>query len=236
MRSEQPILDRPQIAYRQDLINEICALSPQSILDVGCGDGALLERMAQSGCTQCIGIEVDHERVMKLRERGIHAQVGSAEALEFADRAFQVVIFEYVAHHLANLEGALIEAARVCERAVLVLEPWYDLSVASQRIARDFDLWLKRLDRKSGMVHEPCADAGKLVQPFNAIGEFRLEWRTHLVPLAIAVRTMEEMGRTRLDAVGGSRSMEDELEVLLDRARLDGFTEDGAMLFSAYRR
>lgn len=147
-------------------------------------------------------------------------------------------LLEYVAHHLEHLERALLEAARVARRAVLILDPWYDPSFASQRVALDFDLWLKTIDRRSGMVHNPCASAERLTAPFRALGGWQLDCAHRLVLEELPVDQMERSGRRQLDTItdrSERRELEARLIALLDRARLDGYTQDGALCLSATR-
>jgi ubiquinone/menaquinone biosynthesis C-methylase UbiE len=68
-------------------------LAPQSgerILDLGCGDGQLTERIAATGAN-VTGIDASPNMVASARARGIAAEEGSAESLPFADQYFDAV-------------------------------------------------------------------------------------------------------------------------------------------------
>ncbi|HEU5135790.1 MAG TPA: class I SAM-dependent methyltransferase [Steroidobacteraceae bacterium] len=234
-RIERPAPQRPHERYKQDLFAEITAFAPASVLDVGCGTGELLRNCMRSGIARCVGIEPDAEAVAALKAEGLDARVGRAESLEFPALSFDVVVFDYVAHHVEHLELGLAEAMRVARRAVVVLDPWYDLSVESQRVAADFDLWLKRIDRRLAMVHDPSVTAAQLARPFNGRDEWRIDCRHRLILQPLPLREIEEQAKRRLAAAGPSRALEDALEILLDRARQHGLSDDGAILFVAIR-
>ena len=226
--------DRPHEFYKQDLLELLIRQSPESLLDIGCGDGNLLRSAAAPGC-RCVGIEVSAELVEKLALAGLEARVGRAERLEFEDRSFDLVVFKYTAHHLTNIDRALLEAARVARRAVVVLDPWYDLSIQSQRVARDFDLWLKLIDRRLGLVHQPSLSAARLARPFLALDDFRIDCRFRLLPVEISIEALLAVAGKQLDKAGNPPDLVAKLHPIIDRARLHGISEDGAMLFCAAR-
>lgn len=226
---------RPHERYKQDLLEEITAFAPASVLDVGCGSGDLLKNCIRSGIERCVGIEPDPGSVAALKAEGLDVRTGRAEALDFPASSFDVVAFDYVAHHVEHLELGLAEAMRVARRAVVVLDPWYDLSIESQRVAADFDAWLKRIDRRLGMVHDPSLTAAQLARPFSGREEWRIDCRHRLILRPLPLDEIEEQAKRKLAAAGASRALEDALEILLDGARRHGLSDDGAILFVATR-
>lgn len=226
---------RPHQNYKGELLNRILALSPKSILDVGCGEAELLRAAASAGCANCAGLEVDERLVSKHLNQGLNVRLGRAEALPFPDQSFDVVTFDYVAHHLEHLERALLEAARVARAAVFVLDPWYDVTIGSQQVALDFDRWSKTIDRRRGLVHNPCVSAAQLAAPFLFLGGFRIDYSYRLMLQAVPVARMETSAREQLATIGGCPQLEAALSSLLDRAHLHGFSDDGGLYFSALR-
>jgi len=199
----ESVANRPHDYYKRDLVNLINELAAPSLLDVGCGAGRLLREVAAPG-RRCVGIEISHELVDKLALEGLEVEIGDAEKLGFDDGSFDVVVFDYTAHHLANLDRAFLEAGRVSRRAVLVLDPWHDLSIPSQRVAYDFDLWLKLIDRRRGLVHEPTLSAAQLMRPFLALEGSQLDCRYRLLPVAMPLEALLGMAQNNLDKLGGA--------------------------------
>jgi trans-aconitate methyltransferase len=59
----------------------------ERILDIGCGDGALTEKIAASGAT-IVGIDESEDMVRAAKARGLDARVMQAEALEVESEEF----------------------------------------------------------------------------------------------------------------------------------------------------
>lgn len=95
----------------------IARLVPEGshVLDLGCGDGALLEQLVRKrGCTG-YGIEIDDANVLACVRRGVNVlQLNLHEGLKaFQDQSFDVVLQIDTLQHLRNAEVMLRETARV---------------------------------------------------------------------------------------------------------------------------
>ncbi|MEW6694787.1 Demethylrebeccamycin-D-glucose O-methyltransferase [Tepidimonas thermarum] len=91
------------------------------VLDLGCGDGALLAHLrATRGC-QGYGIELDDAQVLACLKRGLDVlQFNLEEGLSmFADDSFDVVLQIDTLQHLRNAETMLRETARVGRSAIV---------------------------------------------------------------------------------------------------------------------
>jgi SAM-dependent methyltransferase len=93
------------------------ALGPgRRALEVGCGTGVFLERVARSGASvHAVDLSADlleqaQRRVARLPN--VRLARGNAEALPFRDASFDAVYGSSILHHL-HLEAALAEAHRV---------------------------------------------------------------------------------------------------------------------------
>jgi SAM-dependent methyltransferase len=84
----------------------------ESILDLGCGDGQLTERIANSGAG-VTGIDASPKMVAAARARGIAAEEGSAESLPYANRAFDAVFSNAVLHWVRDQDRMMAEVHRV---------------------------------------------------------------------------------------------------------------------------
>ena len=83
-------------------------LEPQpgeQVLDLGCGDGALTEKLLEAGC-RVVAIDTSPEQVAAARARGLDARVASAEALPFAEE-FDAVFSNAVLHWVRDADAAL---------------------------------------------------------------------------------------------------------------------------------
>ena len=98
-------------------IASIAALVPvgSRVLDLGCGDGALLAHLqAARGCTG-YGVEIADANVLACVQRGVNViQLNLDEGLAlFDDASFDVVLQIDTLQHLRNAETMLVETARV---------------------------------------------------------------------------------------------------------------------------
>lgn len=95
--------------FVSDLTSEIVSwLSPgpgMRVLDVGCGDGALTERIAAAGA-QVVGIDPSPSFVEAARARGLDVHEMSVTALTFAEQ-FDAVFSNAVLHWVMEPERAI---------------------------------------------------------------------------------------------------------------------------------
>ena len=101
----------------------IAQLVPQGsrVLDLGCGDGALLEHLVRErGCTG-YGVELDDANVLACTRRGVNVlQLNLEDGLAiFGDNSFDVVLQIDTLQHLRNAEVMLQETARIGKQGVV---------------------------------------------------------------------------------------------------------------------
>jgi trans-aconitate methyltransferase len=92
----QPVLEllRPQPGER--------------ILDLGCGDGVLTEKIAAAGAT-VMGVDASADMVSAARKRGIDARIADGASLEFS-REFDAVFSNAALHWMKDKPDAVIAA------------------------------------------------------------------------------------------------------------------------------
>ncbi|GKS83112.1 methionine biosynthesis protein MetW [Acidovorax sp. SUPP1855] len=91
------------------------------VLDLGCGDGAMLSYLQRErGCTG-YGIEIDDANVLACVRRGVNVvQLNLEEGLAmFGDNSFDLVLQIDTLQHLRNTEVMLLETARVGRAGVV---------------------------------------------------------------------------------------------------------------------
>jgi len=91
------------------------------VLDLGCGDGAMLDYLQRElGCSG-YGIELSDANVLACVKRGVNViQLNLDEGLSmFEDASFDVVLQIDTLQHLRNAETMLVETARVGRTGVV---------------------------------------------------------------------------------------------------------------------
>jgi ubiquinone/menaquinone biosynthesis C-methylase UbiE len=126
--SGNPVVRRLLSRFLLRLDEAATSLEPTSVLDVGCGEGVVTERLAQQlAPAEVLGIDADESR---LREEwsarsasNLSFATGSAYELPFTDGTFDVVCAIEVLEHLDRPRDALAEMSRVSQRALLLSVP-----------------------------------------------------------------------------------------------------------------
>ena len=93
-------------------------LAPQAgerILDLGCGDGQLTERLAHSGAI-ITGVDADPRMVKAAKSRGIGAHHAMAERLPLDDASFDAVFSNAALHWVRDQDAMMAEVRRVLRR------------------------------------------------------------------------------------------------------------------------
>ncbi|MFZ4624807.1 MAG: methionine biosynthesis protein MetW, partial [Rhodoferax sp.] len=95
----------------------LAALVPigSTVLDLGCGDGAMLAHLQQTRSCTGYGIEIDDANLLACVKRGVNViQLNLEEGLSmFEDASFDVVLQIDTLQHLRNAEVMLRETVRV---------------------------------------------------------------------------------------------------------------------------
>jgi 2-polyprenyl-3-methyl-5-hydroxy-6-metoxy-1,4-benzoquinol methylase len=131
------------LASVDDALDEI---RPASVLDGGCGEGVVTERIARRlAGAEVVGLDVEDEDLaaewLRRTADNLLFRPGSVYELPFADRSFDLVCALEVLEHLERPDDGLAELARVASRALLLSVPreplWRMLNVLSLRYVRE---------------------------------------------------------------------------------------------------
>ncbi|MGD0387918.1 MAG: homoserine O-acetyltransferase [Tepidisphaeraceae bacterium] len=93
----------------------------KSVLDLGCGNGELLSRLAQAGGGRSVGVELEPQAIISCLQRGldvVHADVGKSLA-GFRHHQFDVVVLSQALQCIADTERILNEIVRIGRLAIV---------------------------------------------------------------------------------------------------------------------
>jgi SAM-dependent methyltransferase len=90
---------------------------PQCVIEVGCGEGELAERIASELGAPVTALDQSVRMVELASARGVDARVGDVQALPFEDESFDVAVAAWVLFHVRDLDRGIAELARVLRPA-----------------------------------------------------------------------------------------------------------------------
>ena len=91
------------------------------VLDLGCGDGALLKHLLETRGIQGVGVDFEPANVLAALRNGVNVIQGNLEngLTDFADQAFDHVVLSRTLQTVRHTEGILREMLRVGREAVV---------------------------------------------------------------------------------------------------------------------
>lgn len=159
--------------------------SSQRVLDVGCGPGALVaELVARVGAEHVSAVDPSAPFVEAARHRfpGVDVRVASAEALPFADGAFDAALAQLVVHFMADAVAGVREMARVTRRGGAVVACVWDIDGGSP--LTPFWQAVREIDPSAtGEAWRPGTREGDLVRIFSNAG-------VHVVRASVVTATL----------------------------------------------
>ena len=164
----------PAIADTERLERLVRAVAPRPtdrVLEVATGPGFVALAFA-AHCQEVVGVDLTAAPLaiaeQRRRERGldnVRFEVGDAEALGYADAAFEVAVCRFAFHHFADPAGVLREMARVCRAGGAVAIE--DLIVSEREERAAYQNTIERLRDPS---HTRAFSLGQLLALFTAAG------------------------------------------------------------------
>jgi methionine biosynthesis protein MetW len=109
----------PRTALRPDLAVIASQVGPGSrVLDIGCGDGALMAALQERGC-DARGMEIDAALVERCVARGLSVVQGDADRdlADYPDKAFDYAILSQTLQTAARPDRMLDELVRIGRKA-----------------------------------------------------------------------------------------------------------------------
>jgi methionine biosynthesis protein MetW len=137
---------RQDFAAIRDLVAE-----GARVLDVGCGEGDLLELLVRERRADARGLEISPKGVSACLARGLSVMQGDADRdlADFPSRAFDYVVLSQTLQAVLSPRQVLLELLRIGDRAIVSLP--------------NFGHWRVRLDL---LVHGRMPVTGALPEPW----------------------------------------------------------------------
>ncbi len=145
--STNPVVRRLMAGFESTLDELFTRAAPESVLDVGCGEGVLTEQWAERlGERQVLGLDLSDPKLRRQWDRRRRPNLAFREGdldqrLPFEDGAFDLAAAIEVLEHVPRPEHTVAEMARVARGHVLVSVPreplWRALNMARGAYLRD---------------------------------------------------------------------------------------------------
>jgi 2-polyprenyl-3-methyl-5-hydroxy-6-metoxy-1,4-benzoquinol methylase len=144
--STNPVVRRLMARFERTLGELFEAAAPESVLDVGCGEGVLTHQWAVAlGDRRIVGIDLPDEKLAAeqatRRRPNLDYLTMKAENLPFAEDEFDLASAIEVLEHVPDPAHTVAEMARVARRHLLVSVPreplWRGLNVARGAYVKD---------------------------------------------------------------------------------------------------
>lgn len=117
------------------MAKEIGILNPESVLDFGCGEGFLVDQLAERNVTLAnyCGVDLREDALTAARTRHADVEFVNANIFDWPndERQFDLVIASEVMEHLIEPETFLPRLASLAKSHVLLTvphEPWFQIS------------------------------------------------------------------------------------------------------------
>lgn len=203
-------------AVREDFKEILRLVRPHArVLDVGCGEGALLELLEREKAVDGRGIEISAAGVSACLARGLSVMQGDADRdlAEFPAKAFDYAILSQTLQTVREPKTVLSNLLRLADRAIVsfpnfahwrvrlallttgrmpdtrvLSEPWYSTPNIHLCTLRDFTALCEELDLK--IEAASALTEGKAARPMNPDGLLE-NWRAEAALFLLSRRHPE---------------------------------------------
>jgi 2-polyprenyl-3-methyl-5-hydroxy-6-metoxy-1,4-benzoquinol methylase len=144
--SQNPVVRRLMGRFERTLDELFAQAAPESILDIGCGEGVLTEQWAaRLGSGRVVGVDLEDPKLREeweMRQReNLEFRTTDGGRLQFGDGEFDLVAAIEALEHIPDPGRTVADMARVARKHLLVSVPheplWRIMNVARGAYVRD---------------------------------------------------------------------------------------------------
>ncbi|WP_297422058.1 class I SAM-dependent methyltransferase [Clostridium sp.] len=111
------------------VIEKVHQFNPESLLDVGCGNGKILSMLDKNGDSTLCGIDLSQEMINEAKKKlnsKVKLIVGDSEHLPWGEETFDCITCNDSFHHYPQAENVLKQMARVLKKRgeIIIGDPW----------------------------------------------------------------------------------------------------------------
>lgn len=149
----------------------------RAVLEVGCGTGLLLERVAERAA-RAVGIDLSEGMLEKAKARGLEVSQADATCLPFDDGLFDLTYSFKVLAHIQDIQKALSEMARVTRSGGDVVAEFYN--------PRSLRATLKRLGPAGRVGQRRDAKESEVFTRYDSVDDVRA-----MIPDALEIKAVQ---------------------------------------------
>lgn len=175
----------PKISCK-DVAQRLKNIEYQSLLDIGCGTGYLIDLLQKQKNALYCGLDLSPEMLKMARKKlpeSVYLTEGSSDKLPYEDNSFDIVTCIQSFHHYPNPEKAMAEAYRVLKKGGLyilsdtgyggILRWFYNQFVLKVANTGDYAVYsmkdIENLMTKSGFVIKNAQKIDRFVYTIVAV-------------------------------------------------------------------
>lgn len=123
--SKHPLVRYGHNKRANEVVEMVRKVNPKRVLEIGCGEGFLLEKLSKVCDAELFGAEISKERIAKAKEKGFPCTIEECDvvSLPFEDNFFDLVIGSEIFEHVKDYKEVIKEIKRVVNGSVVVSFP-----------------------------------------------------------------------------------------------------------------
>ncbi|MEM8710540.1 MAG: class I SAM-dependent methyltransferase [Planctomycetota bacterium] len=234
---QHPTLDRHRHSLQCSFTEWLREQRPGDVLDLGAGDGQLLEHLSLDGL-RARGVESSDEAVERARTLGRDVVQGSIDGAEFVMPSAEWITIRHVLHHLAHPQRVMMRAAAAASRGLLVAEPFCATGLAQHAFTMRLESLCRSLDRRGGMIHARDLTAAELCDLIPMSWSIELRYHAPLTRLPaedVTAMLKKSAARAGLDLAELDFADAREAAVIQEAARAGLVAAAGSLVIMACR-